>query len=270
MPVWVADRKVYVNTRGTQTVKICTPRNQQGQYERYYRIAEKHALSQRDMLDRVAKFHTIPDLEAWLVNDRRASRESENEFVSPTTAWRQPAQHIEIPLPLEYLDDFPDEDQGSHAEPAPVDAGAFLQSHERQEAIGQFIDWCNQPYVDYFDLTPGRADEIANRYFDPLRHLSDAAVFHILGIMIAWIRHQTEVARRKRKHIPIDEWKGCCTGVAEYLLRPRAIDGDDRMAAASALQRLNGWYYTGIPLWYAFRRPARLIGDLLCGAGVLH
>src|SRR5581483_10359853 len=36
MPVWVTDRKVYVNTRSTQTVKVCTAQNQRGQYERLH------------------------------------------------------------------------------------------------------------------------------------------------------------------------------------------------------------------------------------------
>ncbi len=30
MPVWIAGRRVYVNTQQTQTVKICTPQNTRG------------------------------------------------------------------------------------------------------------------------------------------------------------------------------------------------------------------------------------------------
>src|SRR5947209_2336890 len=81
---------------------------------------------------------------------------------------------------------------------------------------------------------------------------------------------EAEVARKKRKHIPIDEWKGCCTGVADLLLRPGDLDGKDRIAAASALQRLSGWYHAAMPLWHAFQPAAERIGDILCGPGVLH
>jgi hypothetical protein len=47
MAIWVAGRRVYVNTQRTQTVKICTPQNIRGQYEKYYRIDSPYTLPQR-------------------------------------------------------------------------------------------------------------------------------------------------------------------------------------------------------------------------------
>lgn len=79
MPVWVAGRRVYVNTQRTQTVKICTPQNTQGVYERYYRIEPPYVLPQQQMELTVSRFATLVDLEQWLVNDRHAQREPQNE-----------------------------------------------------------------------------------------------------------------------------------------------------------------------------------------------
>jgi len=79
MAVMIAGRWVYVNTQNTQTVKICTQRNVRGQYEKYYRINPPLVLDQRKMETTISRFTNLADLELWLVNDRKAQREPENE-----------------------------------------------------------------------------------------------------------------------------------------------------------------------------------------------
>jgi len=83
MAVRVADRLVFVNTQRTQTVKICTPQNTRGVYEKYYRIEPPYVLPQQQMESTVSQFDSIADLEQWLINDRKAYREPDNE-VRPT------------------------------------------------------------------------------------------------------------------------------------------------------------------------------------------
>lgn len=82
MPVWVADRRVFVNTRGTQTVKVCTTQNERGLYERYYRIDLPWVLQQDQMESTIAQFSSLTELDSWLMIEKKASRESENEVGS--------------------------------------------------------------------------------------------------------------------------------------------------------------------------------------------
>ena len=95
MPVWVEDRRVYVNTQGTQTVKVCSSRNIQGEYEKYYRIHPPLIMSQRQMEDEVARFKTVSELEGWLISDRKARRERDKEIAPPPRA-ALPAPAVEI------------------------------------------------------------------------------------------------------------------------------------------------------------------------------
>lgn len=83
MAVRVAGRLVFVNTQKTQTVKICTPQNRRGVYEKYYRIATPYVLTQQQMESNVSQFDSLENLEQWLVNDRKAYREPENEVRHP-------------------------------------------------------------------------------------------------------------------------------------------------------------------------------------------
>ena len=81
---WVEDRRVYVNTQGTQTVKVCSPRNIRGEYEKYYRIRPPLTMTQRQMEDEVSRFNTLAELEGWLMSDRRARRERDKEVAPPS------------------------------------------------------------------------------------------------------------------------------------------------------------------------------------------
>jgi hypothetical protein len=78
---------VYVNTnKNTQTVKLCTARNLRGEYERYYRIFPPYVLSQDEVEPRVGHFTSLDELDQWLVEDRRASRENGYEVAPATTS----------------------------------------------------------------------------------------------------------------------------------------------------------------------------------------
>jgi hypothetical protein len=105
MAVWVGNRKVFVNTMGTQTVKICTAQNVQGQYEKYYRIRPPSTLPQPTMVGRVQGFQSIADLEKWLINDRKASREPQNEVKGEVTSCPLPPVPLELPGEEEEDDD---------------------------------------------------------------------------------------------------------------------------------------------------------------------
>jgi hypothetical protein len=41
--IYIEGRRVYLNTRGTQTVKVCSEANVRTQYDRYYRIPKVFA-----------------------------------------------------------------------------------------------------------------------------------------------------------------------------------------------------------------------------------
>lgn len=126
----------------------------------------------------------------------------------------------------------------------------------RQQEIDEFIVWCDQEYDDYMGMTPGRAEEIACKYFSPFSALTDEVVSRLLGIMRSSIQANP-------RHRAIREWKGCCVGVADYLFRPSDLDGEGRGVCARALQRFSGWYHAGIPLWSRFQPTAQQIGNTL-------
>jgi len=85
MVIWVADRRVFVKTQGTQSVKVCTTANRRGSYERYYRIAPPYVLPEDQISVTVSAFATLADLDSWLINERKASREPQNEVAPIST-----------------------------------------------------------------------------------------------------------------------------------------------------------------------------------------
>jgi hypothetical protein len=62
MPILVGGRQMYINTRDTQTVKICTSRNERGVYEKYYGIESGYALEPAEMEEVIAGFPTLADV----------------------------------------------------------------------------------------------------------------------------------------------------------------------------------------------------------------
>jgi hypothetical protein len=123
--VWVEGRRVYVNTQGTQTVKICTPQNIRGQYEKYYRIRRLNALSQQEMELRVQRFSSLVDLEHWLRTDRKAYREPQNEV---SAAGGGPAVSISEDEEVDWEDEVEDlEDSPSREIPEPEVGGAVAE-----------------------------------------------------------------------------------------------------------------------------------------------
>ncbi len=80
MPVChIQDRKIYINTQRTQTVKICDARNRQGLYEKYYRITPPYVINPDEVTSIISRFAALPELERWLENNRNAIREPQNE-----------------------------------------------------------------------------------------------------------------------------------------------------------------------------------------------
>lgn len=76
----VAGRNIYVDTQKTQTVKICTPDNDIGIYEKYYRISATLAVRPTQQMQRkISEFTSLDELERWLIHDRKATREPEKE-----------------------------------------------------------------------------------------------------------------------------------------------------------------------------------------------
>jgi len=123
-----------------------------------------------------------------------------------------------------------------------------MLSPTRVSAIQAFLEWCDQPYVDVFNITPDRADEIAAEYFTEVRKVSDDTALKIIDRLK---RSITEHPRHGR----IREWKRCCIGVVGYLLGGQ-IDGAQRVAAAGATVRLSGWANTCMGFYAAFKPPA--------------
>jgi hypothetical protein len=78
--IWLEGRHIYVNTRTTQTVKVCDSANVRGRYDRYYRIDKDHALKQETLLEKLSQFESIESMEKWLLQDMKASREPRNEY----------------------------------------------------------------------------------------------------------------------------------------------------------------------------------------------
>jgi hypothetical protein len=123
-----------------------------------------------------------------------------------------------------------------------------MPSPARINAIRDFLEWCDQPYVDVFNITPDRANEIANEYFTEVRGIPDDTALRIIDRMKESIEEDSDHGR-------IREWKRCCIGVAGYLLGGQ-LDGPHRTAAAGATVRLSGWANTCMGFYAAFKPPA--------------
>jgi hypothetical protein len=139
----------------------------------------------------------------------------------------------------------------------------MTNSTERNQRVDGFIAWLDQPFVNVFPLSPERADYIATKYFEAVFRISDEMVQTILEIMQASITAESG-------HDRIREWKRCCYGVADYLLRPKDINGADRIVAAGVVVRLSGYVHHRIPFFVAFRPAALRIAELIWGQGVLQ
>ena len=168
MAVRVAGRLVFVNTQKTQTVKICTPQNRRGVYEKYYRIEPPYVLPQQQMESTVSQFDTLTDLEQWLVNDRKAYREPEHEIRVPI---------VKPPIggtSESGIDDGPPEDVGGA-----VAEVLDLLSSERYSPD-------DDPWLPRAkDLVEGEIDHLVREFLDcpylhRVEHSIHAQLFHIL------------------------------------------------------------------------------------------
>ena len=78
----IEGRRICLNTQNTQTVKVCTPANQRGVYERYYRISESNAIRPQEALKlKISHFNTLAELYEWLTSDMGAVREPQHEVL---------------------------------------------------------------------------------------------------------------------------------------------------------------------------------------------
>jgi hypothetical protein len=138
-----------------------------------------------------------------------------------------------------------------------------MPASSRATMIDNFIQELHQPFENVFPLTSERADYIADKYFGAVKAISDPAAQPILALMKESIATNTD-------HDRIREWKRCCYGVADYLLRPRDLDGSDRVVAAGVVVRLSGYVHHRIPFFLAFRPTAIKVADAIWGSGVLQ
>jgi hypothetical protein len=77
--ITIEGRSIYVNRRGTQTVKVCTEGNTRGQYEKYYRLPAQSVLPAAVIESKLSTFTSLGGLEQWLLEDRQAIRETNHE-----------------------------------------------------------------------------------------------------------------------------------------------------------------------------------------------
>lgn len=133
----------------------------------------------------------------------------------------------------------------------------------RDQRIDAFLQWLQEPFENVFPLSTERADYIGDRYFAAVQAISDDSVRSFLALM-------EDSILAEARHDRIREWKRCCYGVADYLLRPSNLDGVDRCAAAGVVVRLSGYVHHRIPFFLAFRPTAVRIAEQIWGPGVLQ
>jgi len=134
---------------------------------------------------------------------------------------------------------------------------------DRNRCVNDFIGWLGQPFENVFPLSPDRSDYIAAKYFLAVSRISDDTVRAI-------IRAMRDCIAAESGHDRMREWKRCCHGVADYLLRPREINGADRIVAAGVVVRLSGYVHHRIAFFAAFRPAAIRIAELIWGPGALQ
>lgn len=118
----------------------------------------------------------------------------------------------------------------------------------RKQCIDAFVRWLQEPFVNVFPVSTDRAAQIAADHFPAVRGITDEMVSEVIAIMQRSITAHSD-------HHRIREWKRCCRGVADYILRPAEIDGAHRLIAAGVLVRLSG-YIHHCPAFFADFRPA--------------
>lgn len=167
MAIRVAGRLVFVNTQRTQTVKICTPQNRRGVYEKYYRIEPPYVLIQQQMESTVSQFDSLVDLEQWLVNDRKAHREPEKEV-------RPPVRPSVVDESIDGIDDIAVPEVGG----AVAEVLDLLSSERYSPDDDPWLPGAK-------DLVEGGIDHLLREFLDcpylhRVEHSIHAQLFHIL------------------------------------------------------------------------------------------
>lgn len=144
-----------------------------------------------------------------------------------------------------------------------------MDDFDRKQYIDDFLIWlgCGGPYQSQYPLSLERANALAEDYFDAVRRLSDERVKTVIDRMKKDIE---ALLQRRNRHGRLDAWKNCCQGVADYLLRPKAIDAVNRTTAAGALYQLSGYVCHCAGFFGTFVDPAVAIADVIWGEGVLQ
>ena len=121
----------------------------------------------------------------------------------------------------------------------------------RVALIDDFIHSLGEKFENVFPLAVARAGYIADKYFGAVKTVSDDTVGKIL-------KEMTDSITAHKEHDRIREWKRCCHGVVDYLLRPGDLDGSD------------GYVHHRIPFFRDFRPTAVMISSLVWGPGILQ
>ena len=138
-----------------------------------------------------------------------------------------------------------------------------MNGFDRQQFIGDFIRWLGQPFVNVFPVSRERADAIADKYFRSVKAITDDLVKDVVRVM-------RDSVTTNEDHGRIREWKRCCRGVADYLLRPGDIDSNHRLVAAGVVIRLSGYKHHCPPFFAAFQPAAFQIAAKIWGPCVLQ
>lgn len=106
-------RNVYINTKRTQTVNICSKENARGDYEKIYRFKGRDIIEEKEIERIIDGFSDLCDLEKWLENlfeNGKAIKELSRFFVSDydpnKDRWLETAKNIVEQTIDNILDEF--------------------------------------------------------------------------------------------------------------------------------------------------------------------
>ena len=139
----------------------------------------------------------------------------------------------------------------------------------RDDHIDDFLGWLGvpDPYECPDELYPERVAALLQDYYGAVQQITDERAIMLVDVMRNDI--QALLAEAK-EHGHLDKWKKCCQGVADYVLRPRTIDGPDRIGVAGAIYQLSGYVHHCVGFFQRFVGPAERIASPIWGAGIIR
>jgi hypothetical protein len=75
----IGDRKIFIHTQHTQTIKICTTANSRGEYKKYYRISPGNVINNENF-DSLKNSDSLTDLEDIIIKNFKGKREKTREY----------------------------------------------------------------------------------------------------------------------------------------------------------------------------------------------